>query len=138
MKRSNAVLKVVAILSSVLLVAGFVCYRAGAFNDLLGTMPTPATAGPNYDPYLYDGTSKSARIFIEPASQPPVAGTTPSRPTYLGGSKSRTVFDPAPAAQAPPQPMMGSSKSLAPLIPPSPNASGAQSAAPAQPSTPSK
>lgn len=40
--KSNAFLKALAVLSSVLLVGGFVAYRAGAFDRVMATTTPPA------------------------------------------------------------------------------------------------
>jgi hypothetical protein len=121
-KRPSAALKLAAVASSALLIAGFVCYRAGAFDwpgrpaspavepaSAPGESPPDATAQQPADPLVTDAMlsgSKSA-IFVVPPGQ--TAGSPPAG----GGS---TVVLPG-------------SKSIAPVIPPSP---------PAQPAAPPK
>ncbi len=84
MKQPNFLLKLAALASSVLLVSGFVCYRAGAFHWLWGASPQPADA----DPSLFPGP-KSGVIFHEPApTQQPAPAGSPTVPTVMSGSKS--------------------------------------------------
>ncbi len=113
MKEAKGLLKLAAVASSVLLMAGFVCYRAGAFHRLwesgapadiasdpasdqgpLDAAPAGGTTvngpggGPIPDPALFYG-SKSSIVFPKPtAAQQSPSGTAPSPPTILGGSKS--------------------------------------------------
>lgn len=139
MKHLSAIRKTVAVGCSALLIAGFVSYRAGAFDGLLRSntpavepveQPTPevvSDAQPNVvltDPTMF---SSSKSIILAPAS------TGAQSPAVLPGSKSSGVFTPkqdvpvrptppaappTPPAQTPP--IIGGSKSLAPLIPPAP------------------
>ncbi len=108
MKSPNSLLKVATVVSSVLLVGGFVSYRAGAFDWLTGTGARPANSesSPALDPSLLSG-SKSDLIFREPAnSQQPPPAAQPA-PAIMSGSKSLApaIFPPAqpdpPNAQAP-------------------------------------
>ena len=114
--------KLAAVASSVLLVAGFVAYRAGAFDS---PMAEPQPAGVNDET-----TSLSSQ-------DGPVAVTPVTDPAMISGSKSAIFIVPpqpaapsgtAPAPKSPPA-FIGGSKSLAPLIPPPP----ARSPAPADP-----
>ncbi len=57
MKQPNFLLKLATVVSSILLVGGFVCYRAGAFDWLMGAS--------NNRPTIMGG-SKS-KIHFEPA-----------------------------------------------------------------------
>jgi hypothetical protein len=105
-KRPNPILKLAAVVSSVLLVAGFVSYRAGAF-DWVGKADSPAVES---EPNPADG-----------ASQSPAEGA-PSE-AFISGSKSAIFV--VPPSSAPPggstagsPPIMSSSKSIAPVIPP--------------------
>jgi hypothetical protein len=91
------VLKLAVIASSVLLLAGFVAYRAGAFNWL-------------FEPALM-GSSKSAKIFLPPATtQPQPPEVTPLDPTIMSSSKSIAplIVQPPPASPAdkPPAPVI--------------------------------
>jgi hypothetical protein len=127
------VLKVAAIISSVLLVSAFVCYRAGAFNWLVeASTPAPEAAtsvvppSPSTTeaaPALMPG-SKSAKIII-----PHDATTLPSPPVVSvpAPTEKPKSSEPAPV-------LLPSSKVMAPLIitPPS----KAQSAPPAVPTPP--
>ncbi len=90
MKRPNLLIKVATITSSVLLVAGFVSYRAGAFNWLTGNEAAPAAPG-------FLGGSKS-KVLIEPTSQTPAQGQTPASPSpaFMSSSKSIILVDPPP------------------------------------------
>jgi hypothetical protein len=137
----NAIRKTVAVGSSALLIAGFVSYRAGAFDGLIRSstpavepveQPTPEVVSDEARPdvVVTDATmfSSSKSIILAPASPP---GQSPA---VLPGSKSSGVFTPkqdvavrpAPPAGPPPTPpsqtppIIGGSKSLAPLIPPAP------------------
>src|SRR5262249_19185761 len=140
-------LKIAAVTSSVLLVGGFIAYRAGAFDRLMGsgtTDPAPAAMG----------GSKSKVLITEPApadtpeKQPSAPATQlseeekrrmlmdSSKSIILSDSVSRTPSTTNPTAgqqppsdtkQSPPT-IMPSSKSAFPLIPvpsapaaPSPN-----------------
>ena len=105
MKRSHAILKAAAVGCSVLLAAGFVSYRAGAFDWLnpQAPEPTPVVDAPN------------------PATAP--AEVTPELvpSAVLSSSKSAIILTPAASGStSSPQPVMGSSKYLTPLIPAAP------------------
>jgi len=136
----SAIRKTVAVGCSALLIAGFVSYRAGAFDGLFHSttstaepveQPTPeVVSDARPDVVLTDPTmfSSSKSIIIAPASTP---GQSPA---VLPGSKSSGVFTPgqdvpvrpappaAPPATTPSQtpPIIGGSESLAPLIPRAP------------------
>jgi hypothetical protein len=112
---SKALVKAAAVGCSVLLAAGFVSYRAGAFDSFL--RPARAPVEPDPAPAV-EGT---------PAGQP-APETLPDPPAMLSSSKS-IILAPAPKSSpggpaAPPAqpapPIIGGSKSLAPLIPPAP------------------
>jgi hypothetical protein len=144
----SAIRKTVAVGCSAILIAGFVSYRAGAFDELFRPntpaaepveQPTPevvSDAPPDVvltNPTMF---SSSKSIILAPASTP---GQSPA---VLPGSKSSGVFTPgldvpvrpAPPAAAPPTPpaqtppIIGGSKSLAPLIPPAPQKPNSPSA----------
>jgi hypothetical protein len=106
MKQPNVLLKLAAVVSSLLLVGGFVSYRAGAFNWLLGTSARPEEAASEQPP---PDTAQPAQtimysskwgVFVAPSppstpseqapapSQQPAAGTTQPAPAIMSGSKS--------------------------------------------------
>jgi hypothetical protein len=136
----GAIRKTVAVGSSAILIAGFVSYRAGAFDGLIRSntpavepveQRTPEVVSDDARPdvVVTDATmfSSSKSIILAPAS-------SPGKSAALPGSKSTAVFTPdldvpvrpappaAPPATPPSQapPIIGGSKSLAPLIPPAP------------------
>ncbi len=157
MKQPNVLLKLAVVASSVLLVGGFVSYRAGAFNRFSETSAPPTGSEPSltFDQSLLSG-SKSEIIFREPAaSQQPPAVTGQPTPTIMGGPKYKAPLidpfapdTPAPLQQpppptAPPAPaapaIMSGSKSLAPLvIPPAPITPNSPPPSASQPSKPSQ
>jgi hypothetical protein len=104
MKPLKTLLKLGVIATSLLLVAGFVAYSAGAFNGWIGTGPVP------------QGT--------------PSDGTTPSSPQVMYGSKAGVFIDNSkvttsgeqpPADKHEPKVIMSGSKSLfipQPITPP--------------------
>ena len=110
MKKPNIVVKLAVIASSVVLIAGFVSYRAGAFNWSKPASPQPADpAATNSDDSLVPPTIMSGtKSTFTPASVPPIQRVEPSV-------------------------IMGSSKSLAPLIPSSASKPPATTQQPAQP-----
>jgi hypothetical protein len=121
-KHANVVLKLAAVASSIVLVGGFVSYRAGALNWLVA----------------YEAPT---RVEDKSPADPPQADGTSTNPVIMSGSKSGIYIVPAsPAAKdgpaaapaAPPPTIMPGSKSVAPLIPPksSPPANSPQSPAP--------
>jgi hypothetical protein len=118
MKKPNIILRLAAIASSVVLIAGFVAYRAGAFNrskpaDAQSVEPVPASSD-NSTPSL---TIMSGTKYSFPASDmPSVEKVSPS--------KDGTPF------------IMGSTKSLAPLVPPSSGKSSSRTPAQTQQSNP--
>jgi hypothetical protein len=113
MKR-NLLLKLAVIASSVLLVAGFVSYRAGAFNWLTAEQVQPAPPA------------------ADPADSQPVLSPA-ELTTIMSGSKSAMPGPiPGPTKQAPPT-IIGGSKSMAPLIPSSPPPAAAPAQQPNQP-----
>jgi hypothetical protein len=115
----KTILKLAVIASSVLLAAGFISYRAGAFGWL-----TPATVQP-----------------VDSGTEAP-SGTVEPLPTVMSGSKASFPSAIPPASTLPTlerRPViMSGSKSLAPLVPPSsgkpntPAPADSQAAKPAQ------
>ncbi len=106
MKQKKALLKVAVILSSAVLVAGFVAYRAGAFNEWLAPRPAGSieneTPGPNREAAEEEQLVPPIIMSGSKSSFPPSA-LTPATPQTSGGST-----------------IIGGSKSIAPLIPASP------------------
>ncbi len=102
MRRPNTFVRVAAVASSVLLVGGLLCYRAGAFGWTTTpvtptTKPVPADTPPTgipstltpaeYDRVLMSGSKTIAISPIVPApSQAPAQ--TPTQRTIMPGSKS--------------------------------------------------
>jgi hypothetical protein len=119
MKQPHFLFRMVALVSSVLLVSGFVSYRAGAFDWLKGTGSETADSGEG--PNLGENPARSERpkpkllpdskviIMSEspvpfpdewsvPASQPAPPDSRKQAPTIMGGTKSPGlggVIDPA-------------------------------------------
>src|SRR2546421_11395068 len=87
-KLPKSLLEVAVVTSSVLLVSGFISYRAGAFNGLMATSPKPDTMM---------STSKSlggAPVIDQPTTDSPgaqPAPTTPPARTFLPSSKSGLI-----------------------------------------------
>jgi hypothetical protein len=105
----NAILKAAAVGCSVLLAAGFVSYRAGAFDWL----NPPPNAEPTSTP--------PAESVTAPPAEPTQAKSELVPPAILYSSKSGAIVPaPAPSTGAPSPAIIGGSKSIAPLIPPSP------------------
>lgn len=117
MKRPNAVLKLAAVASSAVLVAGFVSYRAGAFDWVRSTNPPAVEPGQAADANGTDGTapqspdpgltnvmlsgSKSGIYIVPPGSTPPGGSTAGASPPIMAGSKSITpLIPPAPSPPA--------------------------------------
>jgi hypothetical protein len=104
MKPPRTWLKAAVVGCSVLLAAGFVSYRAGAFDSFLRPPPAPVDPDPasavepastaeSGKDATYFSTSKS--IIIAPVAPPASTTTTPKSPATLGGSKSAPIFPPA-------------------------------------------
>lgn len=127
MTRPNAILKAAAVGCSVLLAAGFVSYRAGAFDWL----NPPPVAEPTLTPSEESVTAPPAE------SAPAKSELVP--PAILYSSKSGAIVPPpahSTGAPSSPAPIIGGSKSLAPLIPPSPPPAGQKPASPSNESGP--
>jgi hypothetical protein len=108
-KHPNLLLRTAVVLCSALLISGFVSYRAGAFDRLLGRNPPPPAAveeTPAGEGSLFY-SSKVGKIFVapDPSQQPSPAGTQPAL-DLLPGSKRLTplIPQPAPSTPAPPPP----------------------------------
>jgi hypothetical protein len=114
-KKPNRLLKLAAVLSSLLLAAGFVSYRAGAFSWLQKPSTPPPPAEPQNIPFTLDNmfySSKSGPIFV-PANgeqQTPTV-TQELSPSLMPGSKSILIVPPTapsgsttPASQQPSPP----------------------------------
>jgi hypothetical protein len=107
-KQPHALLKLAAVVSSVLLVGGFVSYRAGAFTGLMETGEQPAEPASSPDPEknLMGGSKSKTISFEPPAAQQPPPGTGPRSPTIMSGSKSiAPVIVPLPANSQPASPV---------------------------------
>jgi hypothetical protein len=111
--RTTVLLKLAAVSSSVLLVAGCISYQTGAFDRLLASKrPTDPQSSPNGE----QATEGKSTAATNPSSPP---APTQSEPAILPGPKSfypRPLLGLTPAEQPPatPQPdptVMGSSKS---------------------------
>jgi len=104
------ILKVAAIVFAVVLVGGFVSYRAGAFDKYFSPPPTPEPLQPAPEP-----TEEPTPTAISPSDMDAILMST---------SKSAGVLIPPPKKSPPtettkpPAQIMPGSKSLAPLIPP--------------------
>jgi hypothetical protein len=136
-KEPNLLIKTAAVVSSLLLVGGFVSYRAGAFNGLVGrsaqptepavfqqTPPATTEAAPTMmssSKSIILGTNHytvpNAPPATEPAGTPPQAppATTQPGPTVIiGGTKSAAVFPgtlvPDPAGKPANQPAAANPK----------------------------
>jgi hypothetical protein len=84
MRKPRLLLQVATVVSSILLVAAFISYRAGAFDGLLGTSAKETTIM---------GGSKS-KIVIEPGT----SRRTPAverDPTLMYGTKSMILVEPS-------------------------------------------
>jgi hypothetical protein len=114
-KEANALIKVATVVSSVLLLSGFVSYRAGAFNWLMGnsapladsgSSPTlqqpPATAeqAPTLMPGSKSMIGHDLIVGLQPAAQPAApsqqatpAPAAPAPTVIMSGSKSVIVFE---------------------------------------------
>jgi hypothetical protein len=76
-KQPNPLLKLAAVISSVLLAGGFVAYRAGAFNSLMEPSPQPADSE----------SSPTSAVGDEPTGEQPAL-------TIMPGSKSAIIGGP--------------------------------------------
>jgi hypothetical protein len=145
-KQPNLLLKIAVGVSSLLLVSGFVSYRAGAFNRFLSPSDTPTV------PTTLGG-SKFKTVIEPPSSNPPYASSpdlaimSSSKSIILAPPSTVTVPAPTPAQQpspAPtPSPTVIPSPKAGPIFtpppapitpPPAPNTAPSQSPAPSQPS----
>jgi hypothetical protein len=140
MKLSGSLLKSAVVVSSVLLVGGFIAYRAGAFNRLMAPTPQPveSSGDPIGDDYLLSG-SKSDRIILVPATtQQPAGDKAQLDAALMGGSKTISIgplvtppSGSTPGAQSTSTKestptLMGGSKYAPIVIPPPPNKSSPQ------------
>lgn len=118
MKQLHPLLKLATVASSIILVSGFVSYRAGAFNWLVEASAAPADPEPNVNDILVSVPEESSGSLLfmvgsksdaglirlppqqkSPATQPqpPSPASTPSKPTLLPGSKSAKIVLPTPS-----------------------------------------
>jgi hypothetical protein len=133
MKTPSTILRLAAVVSSILLAGGFVSYRAGVFDNLLKVRVAPVEEGAPIaqvplpesvtkdTPYLIDGTSKSGAIFrgqvLTPAPQP--EATPPKKPTLMSGSKSVAPLLGPGSGRAPRQQSQSAQPLQGPPAPPS-------------------
>jgi hypothetical protein len=101
MKKQSPRVKIAAVASSVLLAAGFVCYRADAFNEnQQQSVNSPRGAAATGETIF--GGSKSAEVFRDTGisdEMPTWAATadpikTPKSPAMMSGSKSLIISEP--------------------------------------------
>jgi len=86
-KHTNSLLKVAAVASSVLLLSGFVCYRAGAFGWLVAN--TTIMSGSKSTFNVVDAALPATPGDQAPATvQQPPAGATQSVRVIMSGTKS--------------------------------------------------
>jgi len=139
-KRPNLLLKLAALSTSIILVAAFVSYRAGAFDRFFKSNAAPVdpgTAPDGFNTMIY--SSKSAEIIPPPAGQ-----ATDSAPpaVFMGGSKYAPIVPTPPPGSATnpptqsPEVFMGSSKSLILTDPKAKAKQGTQAPNPAPPDKP--
>lgn len=98
MNKRHPALKIAAAACSVLLVGGYVTYRAIG-NPFAPAQPQPAPADAPAEPPAHFVGSKSAEIFHEPAAPAPQQSAAPRR--HMGGSKSMRIVDPEDVPKAP-------------------------------------
>jgi hypothetical protein len=115
----KTILKLAVIASSVLLAAGFISYRAGAFSWLMPAEVRPVDSGTE---------TPTPTVELLPAV---MSGSKASFPSPLPPGTTGTQ----PSAGTPPLIMSGS-KSLAPLIPPSSSKPATQAPADSQATKP--
>ncbi len=129
MDQAKVYLKILAVVSASALVGALVAYRAGAFaspappeppeqQPVAGEQPVPEST-PGTDPkspaIMYGSKSAPAFTHVESGTTPaPTPQTQPQpqpNPVYLGGSKSKFIFEPP---KSNPGPQAG------PVVPPQP------------------
>lgn len=127
--------RIAAVVSSLLLVGGFIYARAGGHLPNLWQAPDPPAEEMSYDEAALFYGSKSAPVYVEPHPEEPVTLPPQSEATtLLPGSKSiilvepnsqptpQASSDPPPALNTPPLPpsdvLLPGSKSDAILLPP--------------------
>jgi hypothetical protein len=132
MKQPNALLKLAAVVSSLVLFGGFVSYRAGAFNGLMGSSAQqaepaalqPSPPAPTQPAPTIMSSSKSIilgdnvyDVQIGPYDQPTAP---PSAPSQQAGALRPPDRLPGPAPSAPPtaisQQVPPATKQAAPTI----------------------
>jgi len=96
MKKPGYFLKTVTVISSVLLVAGFVSYRAGAFDWLLGSNDA------QQERFL--SSSKVKTLFFGLSEKPKEEPGTPPQadPAFMSSSKSFIFVSPTKTKETPP------------------------------------
>lgn len=86
MKQRNLFIDAATILSSLLLVTGFVCYRTGMFNQLLAESPQPAAATASETNPDGGDSVKDVAVTVEENKTGSLL--------FMVGSKSAAVFQP--------------------------------------------
>ena len=100
MKLRHSLLKSAAVLSSVLLVAGWIGYRAGAFNGLLA--PSPPPADPVTSPVIDQNQSVTTTQMFS-SSKSITIQFQPEELSFTGDLTGAIVNHPAaPSQQSPP------------------------------------
>ena len=95
MTKPRYLLKAATVISSVLLVAGFIAYRAGAFDWLVGNDDT--------EPERFMSSSKVKTLFfgLSEKTKDQPAATPQLDPTFMSSSKSIIFVSPAKTKDAP-------------------------------------
>src|SRR5262245_47314458 len=122
-KQPKAVLKLAAVLSCVLLVSGFVAYRAGAFNQLMepGTQPADLVSDTAVEEKRSEDITPPTRASSEwrynftPTRPSIVSEDTPS--TIIHGPKSAPVFGPLEGLTPAPKPQAARPPAATPPAP---------------------
>jgi hypothetical protein len=109
LKKPKLFVKLATVASSVLLVGGFVSYRAGAINWVTepGTEPADSRCNPAGDENLSDDSKSGPKIPKRTASKKPSNDQKQKSPTIMVGSKSFSLTEapfPPSASNQPPVP----------------------------------
>jgi hypothetical protein len=103
MKRTHPIVKVTVVLSSALLVSGLICYRAGAFDWLVWGNQAGQIASAAAGSEAVQVESAQPKASEPAVSEAASAGSIPSAPTLLPGSKA-PISVLSFAAASPPKP----------------------------------
>jgi len=92
MKKQTSLVKIAVVASSVLLAAGFICYRAGAFNEIkfpAGIQGQPVNSPPSAEAgETVVDAAKSAEVVREAGKSDEVA----LKPVLIDAHKSATIM----------------------------------------------